>query len=253
MISLWTFFWWGGGEGSRSQHCQPLGPTGWGAPYLWAAHDFFHHGLLPPGGGFSICKTAQRHCCVCPLMKKQDLAPRLLLTVSPWSPILSPYQQLLESAHWNRKDHGGWIKAVSWNQRSGGTQKGLVPRSPQVPARYQKLSTWRLQTLAVSHQLPSLSDPGSLIHFINQLPSLPGHQLLLLWDLRTHLGLNWGHMIQKVLLGGDRLQHVAGQRDKGASGIPLIRTLVSSQWLHSRDQSPPKGPTSEKRWTAVLN
>ena len=52
-------------------------------------------------------------------------------------------------------------------------------------------------------------------------------------------------MIQKVLLGGDRLQHVAGQRDKGASGIPLIRTLVSSQWLHSRDQSPPKGPTSE--------
>ena len=35
------------------------------------------------------------------LDEETDLALRLLLTVSPCSPILSPYQQLLESAHWN--------------------------------------------------------------------------------------------------------------------------------------------------------
>ena len=48
-----------------------------------------NHQLLPPGGGFSIWRTAQRYCYVYPLMRNQDPAPRLLLTVSPWSRIPS--------------------------------------------------------------------------------------------------------------------------------------------------------------------
>ena len=63
----------------------------------------------------------------------------------------------------------------------GEHRKALCPEAPQGLARYQrKLSTGSLQALAISCQRPSLSDPGSLIHFINQLPALPGHQLLLL-------------------------------------------------------------------------
>ena len=55
---------------------QPSGPTGLPSTSLWAVYH----------------KIAQRHCCVCPLMGKQNLAPRLLLTVSSWSLIPSlPY------------------------------------------------------------------------------------------------------------------------------------------------------------------
>ena len=43
MISSWTFFWWVGGEVSRSQHYQPSGLTSLGSTSLWAAyHNFFH-------------------------------------------------------------------------------------------------------------------------------------------------------------------------------------------------------------------
>ena len=61
---MWTFFWWVGGEVSASQHHQPLVPTGLGSAYLWGASNYF----LLPGGGCSICKTAQRHFCVSPLI-----------------------------------------------------------------------------------------------------------------------------------------------------------------------------------------
>ena len=38
MKSLWTFFWWVGGEVSRSQHHQLQVPTGLGSISLWAAY-----------------------------------------------------------------------------------------------------------------------------------------------------------------------------------------------------------------------
>ena len=43
MISSRTFFWWVGGEVSRSQHYQPSGLTSLGSASLWAVyHNFFH-------------------------------------------------------------------------------------------------------------------------------------------------------------------------------------------------------------------
>ena len=44
--------------------------------------DFTFTFTSSTGGGFGICKTSQRYCCVYPLMGKQELAPGLLLTVS---------------------------------------------------------------------------------------------------------------------------------------------------------------------------
>ena len=43
--------WW---EVSRSQHHEPSGPVVLGPMCLWAPYG----SLLPPGGGFRICKTA---------------------------------------------------------------------------------------------------------------------------------------------------------------------------------------------------
>ena len=60
---------------------------------------------VPPGGTFSICKIAQRYCCVYSLLGKQNLVPSLLLAVCLLLPGLIappfPNEQLLESAHWN--------------------------------------------------------------------------------------------------------------------------------------------------------
>ena len=60
---------------------------------------------VPPGGAFSICKIAQRYCCVYSLLGKQNLVPSLLLAVCLLLPGLIappfPNEQLLESAHWN--------------------------------------------------------------------------------------------------------------------------------------------------------
>ena len=60
---------------------------------------------VPPGGAFSICKIAQRYCCVYSLLGKQNLVPSLLLAVCLFLPGLTsppfPNEQLLQSAHWN--------------------------------------------------------------------------------------------------------------------------------------------------------
>ena len=58
----------------------------WWATVLGVEKTWTSLSIHIPGGGFSICKIAQRHCCVYPLMGKQDLTPRLLLTVSTPSP-----------------------------------------------------------------------------------------------------------------------------------------------------------------------
>ena len=82
-----------------------------------------NHQLLPPGGGFSIWRTTERYCYEYPLMRNQDLAPRLLLTDSPWSRIPSlpslttAWICLLEP----REGHAGRMKVVSCNQRDGDT------------------------------------------------------------------------------------------------------------------------------------
>ena len=44
------------GDVSGSQHHQPSGSSDLGSMSLWAAYSY----LIPPGGGFTICKTAQR-------------------------------------------------------------------------------------------------------------------------------------------------------------------------------------------------
>ena len=99
-----------------------------------------NHQLLPPGGGFSIWRTTQRYCYVYPLMRNQDPAPRLLLTVSPWShiPSLSSLTTAWICLLEPREGHGGWMKVVSWNQRDGGHRKPLCLGAPQGPAQYQK-------------------------------------------------------------------------------------------------------------------
>ena len=73
MISSWTFFWLVGGEVSGSEHHQPSDSNRSGDHALWTAYYL----ILPPSGGFNICKTTRRYCYVYPLRGNQDPAPRL--------------------------------------------------------------------------------------------------------------------------------------------------------------------------------
>ena len=85
------FFWWVSGEVSRSQ-CHRLS-----------------------GSNLSGVKTAQRSCCVYPLMGKQELPARLLLTVSPWCHFTS-LSYLVTACICPlelREGHGGWMKPLS--------------------------------------------------------------------------------------------------------------------------------------------
>lgn len=85
--------------------------------------------LLPPGGGSRICKTAQRYCSVDPLMRKQDFALRLLLTVASLPSPSLPNYQFLDSAPWNSgKDMEAEGKLFSVIKEMGDI--GFVPRAP---------------------------------------------------------------------------------------------------------------------------
>ena len=89
--------------------------------------------LLPPGGGFSICRVTQRYC-VYPLMWEMGPCPRAALDcfslVSHTLPSLT--------AAWIcplelREGPRGWMKAVSYDQRNA-WHKDLVSRSPTGPS-----------------------------------------------------------------------------------------------------------------------
>ena len=108
---------------------------------VWGLHargqqTTVNHYLLPPGGSFSICRMAQRYCWVYLLMGIQEPAPRLLLTVSPWSRISSlPWLRTVWICPLElREGPGGWMKAVSCGQRSGQCKKVLCDtRTKELP------------------------------------------------------------------------------------------------------------------------
>ena len=139
MRSSRTFFWWVGGEESGSQLHQPsLVPTGLGSTSLWAARSC----LLPPGGGFGICRMAQSYFSVHPWRGTRTLPqgrtvvsclflPYLRIPSLPW--LASVWICSLEL----REGHGGWMKPVSCNQKMRGT--GFVPRNPTRCVQYPKL------------------------------------------------------------------------------------------------------------------
>ena len=127
-------------------------------------------------------------------MGSQDLAPRVLLIVSPWSHVLSlswlttAWICPLEPV----EGHGGWKKAVSYNQRNG-SYKGLVPRIPIGPAGYpgwglswttSGFKLWRQHCVPLV-KLPSfpffedtsVSLSPSPSHALDWVPHWPGHSV----------------------------------------------------------------------------
>ena len=108
-----------------------LVPTGLGSTCLWAACSQ----LLPPGGGFSICKTAQRCCSVYLLRGNQDPAPRLhccFLTVPPLSlhplpPLISNCLNLPFGSQGRSREAERSVFPVV---KKWGTQKGFCAHEP---------------------------------------------------------------------------------------------------------------------------
>ena len=145
--------------------------------------------MLPPGG-VSVSAEWLRDAGVCPLMGKQDLAPRLLLIVPPWS--LSPpfpNEQLLESAHWGSgkvMEAERWlfpiIKETGDKERLGAQEPhralhGIDKQRTEHPANYScllKSSHLRMCVCSVAQSCPTLCDPvdcslpGSPVHGIVQ-------------------------------------------------------------------------------------
>ena len=96
--------------------------------------------LLPPGGDFSICKTAKKYCYVCPPMGEQDRAPRLPLTVCFSLVCLflsSLINNCLNLPIGTYRRSCSWMKTVSYNQKWG--TKALCPESPEGPAQFHQL------------------------------------------------------------------------------------------------------------------
>ena len=120
------------GEVSRSRHHQPSGVITLGSA---------GPGQHPTWRGFRCLQSSSKILwyCVYLLLGKQDLAPRLLLTVSLWSHPLPPLNNFIA---WIcplelREGLGGWMKAASYNQRNGEHRKSLCPGATQGPAGYQ--------------------------------------------------------------------------------------------------------------------
>ena len=134
MISLWTFFWWVGGEVSGSQHHQPSGLTDLGSICSWAAYN---SSLTSPT--WRVFQYLQNSSEVLSwVFTDGEIRPcsGLFLTVSPWSciPSLPSLTTVWICPLELRKGHGSWTKAN--NQRNEGHRKALRPGAPQGPAWY---------------------------------------------------------------------------------------------------------------------
>ena len=128
VISSWTFFWLVGGEVTGSRHHQPSNCNWPGVSVLVGSIQL----PFPTWWGFSICKTAQRYCCVYHLRGNQDPAPRLhccFLAAPPLSlSVISNYLNLLFGTQ--EKGMEGELSLCFLQTRNGGHRNGFVPRSP---------------------------------------------------------------------------------------------------------------------------
>ena len=116
-----------GGEVTGSQHHQPSSCNWPGVSVLVGSIQL----TFPTWWGFSICKTAQRYCCVYHLRGNQDPAPRLhcrFLAVPPLSlSVISNYLNLLfgiQERAWRVNE------AYLLQARNRGHRNVFVPRSP---------------------------------------------------------------------------------------------------------------------------
>ena len=107
-----------------------------GFPSMGFSRQEYRSGLPLPGGGFSICKTAQRYCYVYCLRGNQDPAPRLhycSLIIPPLS--LHPLPSLINSClnlpigtqgrSW-RLNEAYFLYSKNW-----GTQKSFCAQEPK--------------------------------------------------------------------------------------------------------------------------
>ena len=137
-------WWWGNWESASLSS-----DSNWSGVYLLV-------GSMPTCGGFSICKTAQRYCYVCPLMGEPRPYRKAALLFPDNSflfpePPPFPHQQLLQPALWNSRK----ILEAEWNlfptNKKLGTQKAFCPGTPQGSAWLQcKLL---VSTLIISNSL----------------------------------------------------------------------------------------------------
>ena len=130
MISLWTFCWLFGGEINRSKHHQHSG-SNWSSVYMLMGSIpslIINFSRLE---GFQNLQNSTKIWSVSldgelgpsPSLHYDFLvAPSLSLHPLP-SLITSRWVCLLEL----RKGHGGWMKAISYNERDGGHRKSLCP------------------------------------------------------------------------------------------------------------------------------
>ena len=164
-------------ESGSQQHQSGSNLPAWGL-HVCGQCTIINHLLLPPGGGFSICKISQSYCWMYPLMVNQSLAPRLLLT-SLFLPGLSlPINNFLnlpigtQERSW-RLNGGYFLYLKKWGYRkslcSGASQDPLRISSHLSPG---KSLTWSARPCMIwSHHTFNL-----ISYYCAQLthPSHPG-------------------------------------------------------------------------------
>jgi len=113
---------------------------------LWAAYSY----LVLPGEGFSICKTAQRYCCVYLLMGNQDpaLKATLLFLIAP--PLCLHFLYILISNCLN----------LPFGASGRGCRKSFVSRVPQGPALFQNDKYFTCFTKKFYAPIKRLGFPG---------------------------------------------------------------------------------------------
>ena len=149
-------WWWGKQESVSSTFRFQL---------VWGLHacgqhttvncNFFHL------EGVSVSAKQFRHCCVYPLMGKQDLVSLDCLSlVSTTLPSLINNGLNLPTG--TQEGHGGWIKVISYNQRNGGHRKALCPGAPGSTLFGIKTNLWGANELVYVKYICQLSNSKRL-------------------------------------------------------------------------------------------